>query len=577
MFATFSLKGLLSCLLFAGATTAAAITQDLEARQSTCNTASNRRCWTSNFDITTDYETATPAGGSVTYNLEITEVHNWKGPDGVVKSFVQLINGQFPGPTLYAKWGDTITVNVKNSMPTNGTSIHWHGLRQLGTNVHDGVNGVTECALAPGKSRTYKFKAAQYGTTWYHSHFSAQYGNGVWGTIQIDGPASNNYDIDLGVYPISDYYYDSADDIVLRTQSGGPPPSDNVLFNGTNINPANPAQGKYSVVTLTPGKRHRLRLINPSVEHNYQVSLVGHDMTVIATDLVPVNSMTLNNIFLGTGQRYDVLIDASKAVGNYWFNVTLSPTNLCGTSNNPRPAAIFRYQGAKAVNPTDPGTVPPDAACQDRTDYTPVVTRTADTTNLGPQVQDPAHNLDISLNFTTPVSWYVNGSSIDVQWDKPVLDYVLTGNTSYPRRENLVIVDDKNIWTYWVVQNLSPLPHPMHLHGHDFLVLGHAASSTFTTAMSSSLNFNNPTRRDVTMLPASGYVILAFKSDNPGNWLMHCHIAWHVSGGLSVDFMERRNEQAALISSADLAAYQKQCADWRAYAPKAPPKIDSGI
>ncbi|KAK9423318.1 putative Laccase 1 [Seiridium unicorne] len=577
MLSLLSLKGFLSGVLLAGIALAAPATQDLDARQSTCNTASNRRCWTSNFDITTDYESSTPPGGSVSYNLEITEVRNWKGPDGVVKNYVQLINGQYPGPTLFAKWGDTITVTVKNSLPTNGTSIHWHGLRQLGTNIQDGVNGVTECALAPGKTKTYHFKATQYGTTWYHSHFSAQYGNGVWGTIVIDGPASNNYDIDLGVFPINDYYYDSADDIVLRTQSGGPPASDNVLFNGTNINPLKPTDGQYAVVKLTAGKRHRLRLINPSVEHNYQVSLVGHDMTIIATDLVPVNSMTVNNVYLGTGQRYDVLIDASQAVGNYWFNVTLSPTNLCGASVNPRPAAIFRYNGAPATLPSDPGTAVVDAACQDRTDFTPVVTRTADQTNLATELNDPAHNLDISLNFTTPVTWYVNSSAIDVQWDKPVLDYVLTKNTLYPRKENLVFVDEKNVWTYWVVQNLSPIPHPMHLHGHDFLVLGHAASTTFTTSLSSSLNFNNPTRRDVTMLPALGYLILAFKADNPGNWLMHCHIAWHVSGGLAVDFMERRAEQAALINAADLAAYQQQCADWRAYQPKAPPKIDSGI
>ncbi|KAI1863425.1 uncharacterized protein JN550_009536 [Neoarthrinium moseri] len=577
MYSILSIRGLVSSLLLVGIALAAPASQDLEVRQASCNIPSNRRCWTSNFDITTDYEQSTPPGGSVSYNLEITEVRNWKGPDGVVKNYVQLINGQFPGPTLFAKWGDTITVNVKNSMPTNGTSIHWHGLRQLGTNLQDGVNGVTECALAPGKTRTYHLKATQYGTTWYHSHFSAQYGNGVVGSIVIDGPSSNNYDIDLGAYPITDYYYDSADDIVLKTQSAGPPPSDNVLFNGTNINPLNPAQGQYSVVKLTPGRRHRLRLINPSVEHNYQVSLVGHDMTVIATDLVPVNSMTLNNIYLGTGQRYDVLIDASQAVGNYWFNVTLSPTGLCGLSVNPRPAAIFRYEGAPNALPTNSGTIPPDAACQDRTDFTPVVTRKADTTNLVTQVNDPAHNLDISLNFTAPVTWFVNSSAVDVQWDKPVLDYILTGNTSYPRRENLVFVDEKNVWTYWVIQNLSPLPHPMHLHGHDFLILGHAASTTFTTSLSSGLKFDNPTRRDVTMLPASGYLILAFKSDNPGNWLMHCHIAWHVSGGLAVDFMERRSEQVALISKTDLAAYQQQCADWRAYAPHAPPKIDSGI
>jgi hypothetical protein len=120
MFYLPSFKSLVAVILFVSSATAAAITQDLETRQSTCNTPSNRRCWSSNFDITTDYELSTPPGGSVTYNLEITEVRNWKGPDGVVKRYVQLINGQYPGPTIFAKWGDTITVNVKNSMPTNG-------------------------------------------------------------------------------------------------------------------------------------------------------------------------------------------------------------------------------------------------------------------------------------------------------------------------------------------------------------------------------------------------------------------------------------------------------------------------
>lgn len=120
MYSLLIVKGLLSSVLFIGITTAAAIAKELEARQSTCNIASNRRCWTSTTDITTDYEVTTPPGGSVSYNLDITEVRNWKGPDGVVKNVVQLINGQYPGPTLYAKWGDSITVNVKNSMPTNG-------------------------------------------------------------------------------------------------------------------------------------------------------------------------------------------------------------------------------------------------------------------------------------------------------------------------------------------------------------------------------------------------------------------------------------------------------------------------
>ncbi|KAH6644992.1 Cupredoxin [Truncatella angustata] len=550
---------------------------DLESRASTCNSATNRACWQNGFSVTTDYETSTPSGTTRSYSWEVTEIANYVGPDGVKKAYVQLINGQYPGPTLFADWGDTISVTIKNSLPHNGTSFHWHGIRQFKTNIHDGVNGVTECPIPPGHSKTYTFKAQQYGTSWYHSHTSAQYGDGIWGTVQIAGPASNNYDIDLGVFPVADYYYNTAEQITLLTQSAGPPPSDNVMINGTNINPLNPSQGKYAVTTLTPGKRHLLRVINPSVENNYQISLVGHKFTVIGTDFVPVSTATTDNIFLAVGQRYDILIDADQKVDNYWFNVTMFSTSLCGTSVNPHPASIFRYAGASNALPTNVGTVPPNANCQDNTQYGPVVSRIADQKTLITDANDPAHELDIALNFTFPVTWYINGSAINVNWDRPVLDYVLEGNTSYPRSENLIFVDKKDTWTYWVVQNKSPIPHPMHLHGHDFLVLGHAAGTTFTSSLSPTLNFQNPTRRDVTMLPGSGYLVIAFRSDNPGNWLFHCHIAWHVSGGLSSDFMERRDEQKALISAGDLKAYQDNCAAWKTFSKTAPPKIDSGL
>lgn len=58
----------------------------------------------------------------------------------------------------------------------------------------DGVNGITQCPIAPGKSYTYKFRAMQYGTSWYHSHYSLQYGDGLLGPLTIHGPSSSNYD-----------------------------------------------------------------------------------------------------------------------------------------------------------------------------------------------------------------------------------------------------------------------------------------------------------------------------------------------------------------------------------------------
>lgn len=100
---------------------AAPANEYITLRQSaSCNTADNRACWSDGFDISTDYEVATPDGITRTFNLDISEVDNWTGPDGVVKEKVMLINNQYPGPVLYADWGDTLVITVSNSMTTNG-------------------------------------------------------------------------------------------------------------------------------------------------------------------------------------------------------------------------------------------------------------------------------------------------------------------------------------------------------------------------------------------------------------------------------------------------------------------------
>ncbi|KAI1360622.1 laccase [Xylaria arbuscula] len=548
---------------------------------SSCNDVDNRACWSSGFDINTDYELSTPPGVSRSYSWVLEEFTNWSAPDGSIKDSAMLINGMYPGPTITADWGDTVTVTVTNNLTYNGTSIHWHGLRQLGANLQDGTNGITDCPIPPGGSKTYTFRLTQYGTTWYHSHFASQYANGIFGAIQINGPSSADYDIDLGAYPINDFYLASAEEIVLASQLGAAgPTSDNVMFNGTNVNGTG---GAYSTINLEPGKTHLLRLYNPSAQHHYQVSIVGHNLTVIETDLVPVTPITTDNLFLGIGQRAHVLITANQEPGNYWMNITMPVDNKCGVSYNLFPAAIVHYTNVTEGIPAEVGTVPANSGCQDSLMYEPIVPRAADPDTF----EQTDNNTVVMISVSTPtVHWVINGSSIDnstakVDWGKPVIDYVLSENTSYPASENIITIDQKDVWTYWVIESTSTGPHPMHLHGHDFLVLGTSAPNAgfFTAADIPSLNFTNPTRRDVTMTPPKGWNVLAFKSDNPGAWLFHCHIAWHASNGLALSFLERASEQKAQISAAQLKEYSDNCDAWNSYfnTQTVVSQIDSGL
>lgn len=167
-------------------------------------------------------------------------------------------------------------------------------------------------------------------------------------------------------------------------------------------------------------------------------------MTVVANDFVPVNAYTTHYLYLGVGARYDVTIDASQPVGNYWLNVTLSKTRACGTSNNPHPAAILRYAGAQDINPTDPGIQPPDTFCADQTDFVPIVSRKAPREKFaGIGEQSLAVTLAVDA-AASKVFWKVNNSAIDVVWEKPTLEFIRQDNTSYPAASNVLTIPDNS-------------------------------------------------------------------------------------------------------------------------------------
>ena len=131
------------------------------------------------------------------YSFEVTR--EYLAPDGVNRSLL-LVNGEFPGPTIEANLGDTMSVTVINNInnPKEGATIHWHGLPQRDLKWADGVLFVTQCPIASGSNFTYTFRSEVAGTSWWHAHFTAQYTDGLYGAMIIHGERHADYDIDLG-------------------------------------------------------------------------------------------------------------------------------------------------------------------------------------------------------------------------------------------------------------------------------------------------------------------------------------------------------------------------------------------
>jgi FtsP/CotA-like multicopper oxidase with cupredoxin domain len=260
--------------------------------------------------------------------------------------------------------------------------------------------------------------------------------------VVINGPATSNYDIDLGPYPITDWLqklsaYQYLDISNASLQFGhAPPPMDSILINGTNKN--SQGGGTYSVTELTPGKKHRIRIMNTAAESQIRVTLDGHNFTVIANDFVPVKPFTTDQLLVAIGQRYDVIVTANQPPGNYWFRANIATD--CQSADNFNGLAIFNYQGTTVSNPKT-SSVNLSSTCVEPSGMTPWWSTTVPSSDFESQVESLSVDLavpNVTTNGGNVVAWIVNLESIDISWDKPTLQYVLDGNTDYPKVYNLL-------------------------------------------------------------------------------------------------------------------------------------------
>ncbi|EXK24358.1 hypothetical protein FOQG_10365 [Fusarium oxysporum f. sp. raphani 54005] len=122
---------------------------------------------------------------------------------------------------------------------------------------------------------------------------------------------------------------------------------------------------------------------------------------------------------------------------------------------------------------------------------------------------------------------------------------------------NIIELDEGNKRAYMLVHSPFPVNHSVHLHGHDFFVLAQG-DGVYIPGIT-EVNLINPPRRETAMLPAAGYLLLALETDNAGISLMHYHLGCHTTGGLDLQFVERKREIPKLVGYNLL---NETCAKW---------------
>ncbi|XEC93299.1 multicopper oxidase family protein [Paenibacillus tarimensis] len=379
-------------------------------------------------------------------------------------------NGQI-APELRVRHGDMVEVKLINKDIEKGATIHWHGYNV--PNAMDGVPGMTQNVVMPGQSFTYKFRAEQEGTYWFHSHQLAaeQVEKGLFGSLIVDHKDGTEvYDEELTV--INHRW---------KTEEG----YKNAFGN----------RDQEQLKRVEPGRKVKLRIINT---HNLSRKYVlqGTDYQITSIDGVRIEDPGLLSdqtaFRIASGGRYDVA-----------FTMPDHPVlfKIGDNKNLDEPSIVF-YTDVPPANPVFKA----DSSMFDAAQYgKPVVNAVTGAKKFDREFTMILGNKMGFYNGKLHFLWTVNGKV-------------------HPHTPTFVVKEGEYVKTTFVNNSLTE--HPMHLHGHHMTVLKKNGKKVKTPWVTDTLNVESGTTYEV-----------AFVADNPGMWMDHCHNLDHAATGMILHLM----------------------------------------
>ncbi|RLJ61220.1 hypothetical protein CLV86_2734 [Lacinutrix venerupis] len=518
------------------------------------------------------------------YNLTIEE--NEITLSGVTAKGM-TINGGIPGPTLEFNEGDLAIINVTNKMDEE-TSVHWHGL--ILPNFYDGVPYLTTPPIKPNTTFQYRIPINQSGTYWYHSHTMLQEQKGVYGSIVIHPKEKTlDYDKDL-VVVLSDWTNEKPINVLrnlkrgnewYQVKKGTAVPLSRVIkedalgaqfkfwrdrMEGADIAdiyyPAFLANGKKvaEYPEFKAGEKVRLRFINASASSYYWLDFGGGNPMIVASDGVDVTPKYKNRFLFAIAETYDVIVTipegtleitatAQDGSGNTsirlgsgklypatvidrpdkvammkqmaTMDMKMGAPALVGNKNSNTPEVLMQKYGMKMNMDMKDGQMENEMNMEMKKDVMPMNHKMMqkDTTSFNYDTRKTYFNYDF-LKAKENTTYKA---------DIPVTDLLLnlTGNmqryvwslNGIPLSETDKIKIKGGEVTRITLNNLTMMHHPMHLHGHYFRVINENGE-------------RSPLKHTVNVPPMQK-VVIEFYNEEYGDWFFHCHVLYHMMGGMA--------------------------------------------
>ena len=524
---------------------------------------------------------------------------------GGVKAKAMTINGNIPGPVLEFTIGDLAIINVTNKMDEE-TSVHWHGI--ILPNFFDGVPYLTTPPIKPGATFQYRIPINQSGTYWYHSHTMLQEQKGVYGSIVIQPKEKTlEYDKDL-VVVLSDWTNEKPMNVLrnlkrgnewYQIKKGTAVALGRVIaqggfgaqlkmwrdrMEGADIAdiyyPAFLSNGKKlaEYPNFKPGEKVRLRFINASASSYYWMDFGAGNPMVVASDGVDVQPVHKNRFLFAIAETYDVIVTipegkleiiATAQDGSGYTTIHLGSGKLFAAQVIDRPdkvamlkqmAKMDMKMGAPALIGNIKKKTPEflmnkygmdmmmdmddDKMDNKKEGDMPM----NDEMDLGHMNHNTMLEKDTAGDFThLERMTYFNYNFLEAKEkttfnpDIPVNEMLLnlTGNMNryvwslngIPLSEADNIKIKGGEITRLTLNNLTMMHHPMHLHGHYFRVINENGE-------------RSPLKHTVNVPPMQK-VTIEFYNEEYGDWFFHCHVLYHMMGGMARVFSydSPRNER----------------------------------